>query len=304
MLERLRAKADRWPWLAVALDVQKRFGELNGSYLASAVTLAAFLSMFPLVLVGIAVVGFFSNNEPTFAQDAIRELGLTGDAAEALTTAVDTARDSRQFASVLGLAGLLWTGLGLVAALQYALNAVWQVTGRGLKDKAVGLAWLVGAALIFVASFGLTAAVNFLPPFLAPLGIAAALAVDFGLFLWTMKVLPHRDVGFRALVPGAIFGAVGLTVLKALGSFYVPRLVASSSGLYGSIGTVFAVLAWLFFFGRLIVYASTLNVVLWERHHGTVVVDLEVPKIPGRMALEATRAGDVTDEPAEPVSQS
>jgi membrane protein len=156
MLERLRAKADRWPWLAVAFDVQNRFGEVNGSYLASAITLAAFLSMFPLVLVGIAVVGFFSNNEPTFAQDAIRELGLTGEAADALTAAVDTARESRRFASIVGLAGLLWTGLGLIAALQYALNSVWQVTGRGLKDKLVGLGWLVGAGLIFAGSFALS----------------------------------------------------------------------------------------------------------------------------------------------------
>jgi uncharacterized BrkB/YihY/UPF0761 family membrane protein len=35
----------------------------------------------------------------------------------------------------VGFAGLLWSALGLVGALQYAYDSVWQVTGRGLKDK-------------------------------------------------------------------------------------------------------------------------------------------------------------------------
>ena len=46
-----------------------------------------------------------------------------------------------------------------------------------------------------------------------------------------------------------------------MGSIYVPRLVASSQALYGTLGIVFATLAWLLFFGRLLVYANVLNVV-------------------------------------------
>ena len=40
-------------------------------------------------------------------------------------------------------------------------------------------------------------------------------------------------------------GAIGLEVLKLVGTVYVPRAVASSSALYGSLGVVFAILAWL-----------------------------------------------------------
>ena len=88
-------------------------------------------------------------------------------------------------------------------------------------------------------------------------------------------------------------GAVGFEVLKLVGSIYVPRLVASSSALYGSLGVVFAILAWLLFFGRLIVYSSVVNVVRWEEDHGTVTVDLPVPKMPGEVPTEATRAGEI-----------
>ena len=116
------------------------------------------------------------------------------------------------------------------------------------------------------------------------------LGVNTAMWLWTMKVMLHRKVGWRALLQGAILGAVGLEVLKLVGAIYVPKLVASASALYGSLGVLFAILAWLLFFGRLLVYANTLNVVRWEEEHGTVTVEIEVPKAPP-IDDEATRAG-------------
>jgi membrane protein len=190
------------------------------------------------------------------------------------------------------LAGLLWSGLGLVAALQYALDAVWQTSGRGVRDKLVGLAWLAGAGVILLSSFAVTAALNFLPGFLAPLAILATLAVDFALWLWSLKILPNRDVGWKALVPGAVVGAVGFEVLKLAGGIWVPRVVASSSALYGAIGVVFAVLAWLLLFGRLVVYSSVVTVVRWEEDHGTVTAQIELPRLPGEVPTHATRAGE------------
>jgi len=275
------------------LAVQGRYGELNGNYLASAITLSAFISLFPLLLVIVAVVGFFSAGSSHLAGDVVTRLGLTGDAAKTVTSTIGIATRSRRAASVLGLTGLLWSGLGLVAALQYGLNTSWQTRGRGWKDKVSGLAWLGGAALLFLASFALTAALGLLPGWFAPLGIVFGLLVDIGLWLWTMKVLTNRDVGWAPLLPGAVLGAVGLEVLKTLGAIYVPRAVASASALYGSLGVVFAILAWLLFFGRLVVYAAVLNVVRWEHHHGTTTIDLDVPAVPGDVASEATRAGEI-----------
>lgn len=299
MTERLRALGERWPWFATALAVQERYSELNGNYLAAAVTLAGFVALFPLLLVSIAVLGFFSHHSATVATDVVSRLGLTGDAGRIVTDTIRNAERSRRAASVVGLAGLFWSGLGLVAAIQFVTDTTWQAQGGGWRDKLSGLAWLAGAAVLFLASFAVTAAIGFVP-LLAPLGIVVGFAVDVGLWLWTMKVLPNRDVGWRALLPGALVGAAGLEVLKAVGSIYVPRLVASSSALYGSLGVVFAVLAWLLFFGRLIAYTSVLDVVRWEAGHGTVTVDVQVPKVPGEVPVEATRAGDAVPRTTTP----
>jgi membrane protein len=297
VLEKLRPLGERWPWFGTALRTQERMGEVNGNQLASSVTLSAFLALFPLLLVAIAVVGFVSSNDPTLGTDLVKNLGLTGNAADTMTKAIAQAEKSRKAASVIGFFGLLWSGLGLVGALQYAFNATWQVRGRGLRDKLGGLVWLGGAFVIFAASFGITTVLNFLPGFLAPLGILAGLAVNFALWLWAMKVLTNRDVGWKALVPGAVLGAVGFEILKAVGSIYVPRLVASSQALYGTLGIVFATLAWLLFFGRLLVYASVLNVVRWEEDHGTLEVEVEVPKLPGEVPAAAGRGGAMEPQP-------
>ncbi len=295
MKEKLDELGERWSWFGTILRVQKRYSELNGNYLASSVTLSSFLSLFPLLLFAIAVLGFVAADTPNLADDVVNELGLEGDAAEGITAAIDTAKNSRRAASIIGVVGLLWSGLGLVAAFQYAINAAWQVTGRGWRDKLKGLLWLVGATLLFLTSFATSTVIKWLPGFLAPLTTLAGLSVNFALWLWTFKVLATRDVGWKALVPGAVVGALGLEVLKLVGSLYVPRAVTSSSALYGSIGVAFALLAWLFFFGRLTVYVAVVNVVRWEEEHGTVTAEIELPKHPDVVAVEATRSGEAKE---------
>jgi hypothetical protein len=69
-------------------------------------------------------------------------------------------------------------------------------------------------------------------------------------------------------------------------------MVASSSELYGPVGVVFAVLVWLLVFGRLAVYAAVVEVVVWEKRHGTVTLTIEAPARPGVAPTSATRAGE------------
>jgi membrane protein len=130
--------------------------------------------------------------------------------------------------------------------------------------------------------------------------VAAGVGLDTVLFLWMFRTLTNVHVPWRAHLPGAVAGGIGLEVLKLVGGVYVPRAVASSSALYGSIGIVFAVLTWLALTARLVVYASALNVIRYERAHGTVTVELEVPRIEGEVPVEATRGGAVAEVASEP----
>ena len=294
MLDRiLFPLTSRFRWADEALNVHKRFGQVQGGPLASYITLAAFLSLFPLLLVAIAILGLVAA-DVNVAAEVIEQLSLDGTSADLVEKTLDTAASSKRSASIIGLAGLLWSGLGLVNTLESSFDAVWQSEGRGLKDKAFALLWLGGASLLVVASLAATAAAGFLlPEFLTWLSLLPTLAIDVALWLWTFRALTGRQgLPWRAHLPGAILGAVGFEILKIVGAVYVPRLVGSSSALYGTLGVAFALIAWLALFGRLCVYATCLNVVRWEEQHGTVHVDLEVPNVPEvEDPVTATRSG-------------
>ncbi|HEX8803901.1 MAG TPA: YihY/virulence factor BrkB family protein [Acidimicrobiales bacterium] len=291
----LESLCRRFPWLRPVLAVHERVGAIGGGPLSASLALAGFLSLFPLLLLGISVFGFVSAGDVDFAPRLIEEMGLEGEAASQVLTALDTAEASRRAASILGFLGLLWAGLGVVGGLELVLNAPWQVTGRGLKERLFGAAWLAGAGLLFLASMALGPLLAVLPgPAVVPT-LLVGVVLDVVLFLWMFLTLTNVSLPWRAHLPGALLGGVGLEVLKLAGAVFVPRAVASSSALYGSLGVVFAILAWFALAARLVVYAATLNVVRYEAGHGTVTVDLEVPHIEGEVPLGATRGGAVAE---------
>jgi membrane protein len=285
----------RWPIADVVFAVIDRFGAVGGGALAAHVGLSGFLSLFPLLLCGIAVVGFVSSGDPEFANEVIEQFGLEGDAARTVLDALESAEEARAAATIIGFAGLLWTGLGVVGSLSAAINAAWQSHGHGLLDKVRGLAWLTGAGVLFLLSVGATSLTPELPLVGRPLGLLVAAAITAVLFCWTFVTLSGAPVGWRVHVPGAVLAAVGSSILQVLGTIWLPRMVANSSALYGTVGIVFALLVWFLLYGRVFTYAAVLNVVLYERRFGTVRVEVEAPRIAGHVPLEADRGGTVVE---------
>jgi len=281
VLRRLRTQVLGLPGVSGALDIQRRYTEERGSALAASITLYGFLALFAVTALAIAVVGYLSAGGAHVARDLPNQLGLSGEAARLVHQAVDAARRSRAVATVVGLVGLAWTGTSLAIVIGDAYNAAWHVDRRGLADRALGLVWLVGSIVPIAAGAGATALWSLLPGFFAPLVVLVSIATNTALFTWTSWILPNRRVPVRALIPAAVLGGVALEVLKVLGAYAVPHLVARSSEIYGTIGVVFALLAWLLVFGRLVVYTAIIEARLWERTHGDQRVELEVPALPG-----------------------
>lgn len=304
--ERIAALRARWPWLDQVLAVQDRVTDVNGGLVASAITISIFVSIFPLLLVAIGVVGFLAAGDGQLAGRIVDDLGLTGSAADTVQRAVAHAAASRRAASLVGLAGLAWSGSAVAVALQQGVRAPWQERSEGLRDRLLGMAWLAGAALGFAAALALGGILNFLPdqvpvPLAAGGAVLVGLAFEIGMFWWVFWGLGTRRVPLRDLLPGAVVGGVGFEALKLVGTVLVPRLVARSSSLYGPIGIAFAILAWIALFARLLIFASATNAVRYEGHHGTEHAEIEVPHLPGPAVTTTTRSGTmVRDEPDQP----
>jgi membrane protein len=237
--------------------IARRYGELNGRTSAAAITLYGLFALFALCVLAVSVVGLLATGNDDIAHDIVSWLGLHGDAAKTVTDAVNTAQHSAKVASVVGVIGLIWVGSSFAVSVASAYDVAWGVSSRVTRARLVGLGWLAGGGLLLAVGGLVTSLLTALPALVAPLVLALSLSINTVLWLWTSWILPNRvHPPWRGLLPGAIVGAVGLEALKIAGGYVVPLLVAKSSALYGTIGTVFALIAWLWVLGRLVVVVT------------------------------------------------
>jgi membrane protein len=257
--------ADRFPPLRYVLSIQDRYHDLRGNVSANSITLNAFLALFAITLLAVAVVGYLDRADVDVAKSITEWLGLYGDAARVVTDAVNTARDSARFATIVGFASVVTIGTSFSNAIATAYNIAWEVRNRGIIERLRGLAWLAGFGLLGAASVMATTLWTRLPSELSFLVVLVTLTANGVLWLFTSWWLPNRTTTFRAMLPAAAAGAAMLEALKVIGGIWVPRLVGNASELWGTIGTVFALLAWILFFGRVVVYVTIIEVLEAER---------------------------------------
>jgi membrane protein len=265
----LRGRVDRIaariPPLEYALRVLDRYSHTHGNINANSITLTAFLALFAVTLLAVAAIGFLDESDVNVAKEITSALGLSGDAARVVTQAVNTARESARFATIIGFIGVVTVGTSFAGSIGTAYNVQWGVLGRGLIDRARGLVWLVGIGVLFGLGAAATSFWTSLPGLLAPLLVVVTVAINAVAWAFTSWWLPNRKVTIRVMLPGALVGAVALEVLKVLGGIWVPRLISNSSELWGAIGAVFALIAWILIFGRVIVYVTVIEGLEAER---------------------------------------
>ena len=257
--------ADKFPPLKYVLSIQDRYEALHGNVSANSITLTAFLALFALTLLAVAVVGYLDRSNVDIATEITKWLGLSGDAAQVVTNAVRTASNSARFATVVGFIGVVTIGTSFAGAIATSYNLAWGVKNRGLIERARALVWLLGAGVLISFSVWTTVLWTRFPKELAFLVVLVTLVSNALLWLFTSWWLPNRKTTFRAMLPSAAAGAAMLEALKVIGGIWVPHLVTRSSELWGTIGAVFALIAWILFFGRVVVYVTIIEVLEAER---------------------------------------
>jgi YihY family inner membrane protein len=259
--------------LSFLVAVIKKFGDDEAGQLAALISYYAFLSLFPLLLVFVTVLGFILENDP-----AERERILNGALGQ-----IPLIRDQLKLHSLkgsptalaIGIAGSLLAGMGITNAAQTALNRIWHVPFKHRPNflfarlRGLGMLAILGTmAIVSTVAAGFVGASSHGAPAVVA-GIVVALAFNLATFLLAFKVLTAADVSWRELLPGAIVAAVLWQLLQLLGGYYVEHLLKRTSPLYGVFALVLGLLAWLYLGAQMTIFAAEVNVVrarrLWPR---------------------------------------
>jgi membrane protein len=101
------------------------YGESQAGNYGAALAFSVFLAMFPLILGILAILGLVVH-DPTMLAKVQRLIVdvFPGDAHPQLLKALEGTKQSAGVMGVISIAGLIWTGTGLFAAMEFALTEV------------------------------------------------------------------------------------------------------------------------------------------------------------------------------------
>lgn len=220
---------------------------------AASITYYGYLMVFPLLLLAVSAVGFAVRGNAELQAQLLSniQLYIPGELADSVLRIVTERAGTT---GILGLLGLAFAGLGWVDTLRECLRLVWhqEPVERNIVRKKIGdLGILLGLGLTLLVSLAITtlgagyARVGLRLLGLAPddptsqitmrlLSLILAIATDVVLLSYLFVRLPQVTEPLGRVLRGALFGAVGLQVLKFAGIYYLDRFTYEGARVYGA----------------------------------------------------------------------
>jgi membrane protein len=274
---RARARPVRWVVIPGSLLARRIAIDDLGTH-SGALTYGAILSIPPLLVFSMSILGFLLAGSPSAQKaviDAITSLvpaDLSGSATEVMQSQMSAAISGKLSFGIVGLIGLLWSASGLAARFRHALGLIFGTARVGLwASRVVGslIGLLVVVSLVGVAvlsgiqawadgpwSNGLLAQVG---------GQLLILVGQFAFVLITYRVLtPGSGPRMRDHLLGTAVFIVGFAGLVALGGIYFSYVVSKSSALYGALGSLFGAIAFLYSTAWLLLLGAEVSAFRWE----------------------------------------
>ncbi len=233
------------------------------------------LSLVPLLVVIIAMIGFFFGHELVQSY-LLKQIGsLVGpQSAEAIQDMIQRASEPSTgiVATALATGTLLLGASGAFAQLQDSLNSIWGVKpkeGRGLwnliRDRFLSFAAILGTGFLLLVSLVLSTTLSALGKWfggwlpapeliLQVLELGVSLAVITGLFAMIFKVLPDAQVAWSHVWIGAALTALLFTVGKFAIGLYLGKSDVGSA--YGAAGSLVIVLVWVYYSAQILLFGA------------------------------------------------
>jgi membrane protein len=259
----------RHEWIAMAKAIYSRFGEVQVTDRAAALTYYSILSLFPALLVVVALLSLLGSYPETYESivNTLRD-AAPGTAVDTINSALRDALQNRSnagFLLVVGIVLAFYSASGAMGAAMRALESINRAKkGRDFLPNLgvrLGLTLLV-TLLVLVAFlsvviagplFGSIADAAGFPDFVKglvrylrwPVGVAALLTAFAIVYALGPRRTPKRgDRSLRSVLPGAAVGTVLWFAVSLLFTLYVSNF-GSYDKTYGTLGAMISLLIWL-----------------------------------------------------------
>jgi membrane protein len=267
--------------------LREAFGEFSRENVARLGAALAYYTLFalaPLLVVAIGVAGRVFGAEAARGEVVAQIEGLIGRAgAEAVQgLLVSASPPGRSIpATVVGLITLFLGATSAFAALQGALNQVWNVPEKKqsaikefLRERLLSFGLVVGIGFLLLVSLALSAMLAALGNFMgsrlpggATLWSIVNFVISFGfttiLFAMIYKVLPDLELAWRDVWLGGVITSLFFTIGKVLIGLYLGHSAIGSS--FGAAGSVIIILIWIYYSSQVVLFGAEVTQAVVKR---------------------------------------
>ena len=258
----------RFSVFRVLLDAVDAFNRDNMSFLAASLSYYGLLALFPLLLLFIALASPFlaEANVIQTVLDFSRQ-ALPGAASE-LERVLRQVVEARGPATLIGIIALFWSASGVFDVLQAALDRAWRVPhSRAFwQQRLISLVVITAMGILFVLSIAVSAITNDVVRAALTItrdsielgGDVLSLLFSAAAFAGLYKLLPHAQVKWRTVLPGAIVAAILWEIAKGVYGLYLIHF-ARFNLVYGSVGAVIGLLLWGYISATILLFGAEVS---------------------------------------------
>jgi membrane protein len=263
-------------WKDIAARTYKRTWDDNVGIVAAGVAFYGFFAL--LSLLGLIVLSYGMVADPHTVITNMRTLTgvLPRDVAlligDQLMNAVKASEGTKGFAIALAFAVAIYGGTNGAAAILTALNIAYEEKEKRslLRFYILAVGMTVGALLLALVALVAVALVSGLQRFFPAASYGSVLAGKAAGYLFVTlfgaavaatlyRFGPSRTMArWKWISPGSIFAAITLLILTVAFGYYVARFT-NYDRTYGSLGTVVALLSWMYLSAYAFIFGAELN---------------------------------------------
>ena len=246
-------------------------------------------SIAPLLVIAIAVAGFFFGQDAASGEIFAQLRGLVGDeGAAAIQGLVKSASEPGKgtFAAVAGIVTLLLGATTVFGELQSDLDRIWDAPKPEkaglwgmLRGRLLSFGMILGIGFLLLVSLLFSAALSALSHFwdawftewefvLQTLNFLFSFAMVTGLFAMIYKLLPRCDIGWKDVWVGAIVTSLLFSVGKLLIGLYLGKSSVTSG--FGAAGSLVVVLVWVYYSAQIFLLGAEFTKTYAYRHGSRV----------------------------------